>query len=162
MLTMMSPDGYDDIFMEIALQEARLAMSEGEVPIGAAIAYGNELLARAHNCPIALRDPSAHAEIIVMREAARILGNHRLVGATLYVTLEPCLMCAGAIVHARVKRLVFGARDAKGGGVVSLYRLLEDKRLNHRVAITEGVRSGACGEILSGFFREKRIASSPV
>ena len=137
-------------------------MSEGEVPVGAAIAYGNKLLARAHNCPIALRDPSANAEIIAMREAARILGNHRLVGATLYVTLEPCLMCAGAIVHARVDRLVFGARDAKGGGVVSLYRLLEDGRLNHRVAITEGVRNGACAEILSGFFREKRIASFPV
>ena len=152
---------YDEIYMDIALEEARLALSEGEVPIGAVITRGKEILARAHNSPIALSDPSAHAEIMAMREAARILSNYRLVGTTLYVTLEPCIMCAGAIVHARIGRLVFGARDAKGGGVASLYALLDDRRLNHPVAVTEGVRRDACAEIISGFFRGKRVTSPP-
>ena len=152
----------DQIFMEIALEEARLALAEGEVPVGAAIAYGNEILARAHNRPITMSDPSAHAEMLAIREAAKIKGNYRLTGATLYVTLEPCIMCIGATVHARIGRLVFGARDPKGGGVVSLYSLLADDRLNHSVAFTEGVCKAACAEILSGFFREKRIACLPV
>lgn len=155
------PDDYDDYFMEIALEEARLALSEGEVPVGAVITCGKELLARAHNRPVAMHDPSAHAEIMAVREAARKLGNYRLAGTTLYVTLEPCIMCTGAIIQARVGRLVFGARDAKGGGVVSLYTLLGDGRLNHRVAVIEGVRGSACADILSGFFREKRITSPP-
>ncbi len=155
------PDDYDDYFMEIALEEARLALSEGEVPVGAVITRGKELLARAHNRPVAMHDPSAHAEIMAVREAARKLGNYRLAGTTLYVTLEPCIMCTGAIIQARVGRLVFGARDAKGGGVVSLYTLFGDGRLNHRVAVTEGVRGSACADIISGFFREKRITSPP-
>src|SRR3990172_7377344 len=135
---------YDEFFMGIALEEAKAALVEGEIPIGAVITRGDEILARAHNRPIALTDPSAHAEILAMREAAKVLANYRLPGTTLYVTLEPCIMCAGAIVHARIDRLVFGARDKKGGGIVSLYRLLDNGMLNHRVAITEGVKKGAC------------------
>ena len=153
---------YDEFFMGIALEEAKSALVEGEIPIGAVITCGDEILSRAHNRPIALTDPSAHAEILAMREAAKALANYRLAGTTLYVTLEPCIMCAGAILHARIDRLVFGARDKKGGGIVSLYRLLDNGMLNHRVAITEGVKKGACAEILSGFFLKKRITSPPV
>ncbi len=159
---METPTEADDFFMGIALEEAREAQAEGEVPVGAVLASGTEILARAHNRPIAGHDPSAHAEMLALRRAAQVLGNYRLAGTTLYVTLEPCIMCAGAIVQARIGRLVFGARDQKGGAVVSLYRLLDDGRLNHRVRITEGIRREACAEIMSGFFREKRITSPPV
>lgn len=152
-----APD--DQFYMDIALEEARMASLEGEVPVGAVITLGNRILARAHNRPISLCDPSAHAEVLAIRKAAAITGNYRLVGASLYVTLEPCIMCCGAIIQARMKRLVFGARDTKGGGVVSLCRLLENEKLNHRVMYTEGVGAGACAEIISGFFRQKRIAS---
>ncbi len=150
----------DDKFMELALEEAHAARAAGEVPVGAVITCGNDILARAHNLPIALRDPSAHAEIMAIRAAAQIMSNYRLTGTTLYVTLEPCVMCCGAIVQARISRLVFGARDAKSGAVVSLYHLLDDGKLNHSVVITEGVRGDACAEIMSGFFREKRITSA--
>jgi tRNA(adenine34) deaminase len=150
----------DDIFMELALEEARAARAAGEVPVGAVITCGNDILAKAYNLPIALHDPSAHAEIMAIRAAAQVMANYRLVGTTLYVTLEPCAMCCGAIVQARIGRLVFGARDAKSGAVVSLYHLLDDGKLNHSVAITEGVRADACAEIMSGFFREKRITSA--
>jgi tRNA(adenine34) deaminase len=150
----------DDMFMELALEEARAARAAGEVPVGAVITCGNDILARAHNLPIALHDPSAHAEIMAIRAAAQIMSNYRLTGTTLYVTLEPCVMCCGAIVQARISRLVFGARDAKSGAVVSLYQLLDDGKLNHSVAITEGVRGDACAEIMSGFFRGKRITSA--
>ncbi|MCX5832646.1 MAG: tRNA adenosine(34) deaminase TadA [Deltaproteobacteria bacterium] len=150
----------DDMFMELALGEAGAARAAGEVPVGAVITCGNDILARAHNLPIALHDPSAHAEIMAIRAAAQIMSNYRLTGTTLYVTLEPCVMCCGAIVQARISRLVFGARDAKSGAVVSLYHLLDDGKLNHSVAITEGVRGDACAEIMSGFFREKRITSA--
>lgn len=150
----------DDMFMELALSEARAARAAGEVPVGAVITCGNDILATAHNLPITLHDPSAHAEITAIRAAAQVMANYRLVGTTLYVTLEPCVMCCGAIVQARIGRLVFGARDAKGGAVVSCYHLLDDEKLNHRVTITEGVRADACAEIMSGFFREKRITSA--
>lgn len=150
----------DDMFMELALEEARAARAAGEVPVGAVLVCGNDVLARGHNQPIRLHDPSAHAEILAIRAAAATIANYRLTGATLYVTLEPCIMCCGAILQARIGRLVFGARDAKAGAVVSLYRLLEDGKLNHRVAITEGIRGDACAEIMSGFFREKRILSA--
>ena len=156
------PDDYDQIFMEMALEEARLALAEGEVPVGAVITCGTEILARAHNCPIAMSDPSAHAEMLAIREAAKLRGNYRLTGTTLYVTLEPCVMCTGAIIHARIGRLVFGTRDPKGGGAVSLYSLLADGKLNHRVKLTEGICEQACAEIMSRFFREKRITSPPV
>ena len=150
----------DEEFMSMALEQAYLAFQKGEVPVGAVITQGVNVLSVAHNSPISLNDPSGHAEVLAMREAARKLGNYRLVDATLYVTLEPCVMCAGAIVQARIRRVVYGTRDPKGGGVVSLYRILDDKQLNHNVEVTEGVRREACSEILSRFFQEKRITST--
>jgi len=151
----------DEKWMELALEEAALAREAGEVPVGAVIVRGEELLARAHNRPISLHDPSAHAEILAIRRAAAAAGNYRLAGTTLYVTLEPCIMCAGAIIHARIERLVFGAADPKNGAAVSRYRLFEDRRFNHAAAVTGGVLREACAEILSGFFREKRLTLSP-
>jgi len=147
----------DEEFMRLALAEAEKALHAGEVPVGAVVVRGGEVIASAHNGPVGLRDPSAHAEILALRRAAAAEGNYRLAGATLYVTIEPCLMCAGALVHARVSRLVFGAPDPKGGAVVSLYGVLQDGRLNHRVEVTGGVLREACSEILSRFFREKRL-----
>jgi tRNA(adenine34) deaminase len=147
----------DENFMDIAIEEALLASAKGEVPIGAVVTLGDNILARSHNNAISMNDPSAHAEILAIRRAAKMLRNYRLVGATLYVTLEPCVMCAGAIIQARVQRIVFGADDPKSGGVVSLYSILNDTRLNHSVEVKSGVKKDACAEILSRFFREKRI-----
>ncbi|NPV06115.1 MAG: tRNA adenosine(34) deaminase TadA [Syntrophaceae bacterium] len=147
----------DEQYMRLALAEAQKAMAAGEVPVGAVIVRGGGVIASAHNGPVGLSDPSAHAEILALRMAASAEGNYRLAGTTLYVTIEPCLMCAGALVHARVARLVFGATDPKGGAVVSLYRVLDDARLNHRIDVTGGVLAEECGEILSRFFREKRL-----
>jgi tRNA(adenine34) deaminase len=151
----------DEKWMRIALAEAERARDAGEVPVGAAIVRGGEFLSGGCNSQILLNDPSAHAEILAIRAAAAAAGNYRLAGTTIYVTLEPCLMCAGAILHARIERLVFGAADPKGGAAVSLYRLFEDRRLNHAVAVTEGILREACAEILSGFFRGKRLIGSP-
>ncbi len=151
----------DEKWMRLALEEAALARSAGEVPVGAVIVEGEEVLGRAHNAPVALNDPSAHAELLAIRRAAAARENYRLTGTTLYATLEPCLMCAGAIIQARIARVVFGAADPKNGAAVSLYRLFEDRRLNHAVTVTEGVLREACAEILSGFFREKRLLSPP-
>ena len=151
----------DEEGMNAALAEAARAQAAGEVPIGAAIFREGRLLAGAHNAPISLTDPSAHAEILAIRAAALAAGNYRLPGATLFVTIEPCLMCAGAILQARIARVVFGAADPKGGAIVSLYRVFDDGRLNHAVAVTEGVLREACAEIMSGFFREKRVSSRP-
>jgi tRNA(adenine34) deaminase len=148
---------HDEEFMTLALAEAEKALLAGEVPVGAVVVRGGEVIASAHNGPVGLKDPSAHAEILALRRAAAAEGNYRLAGVTLYVTIEPCLMCAGALVHARVSRLVFGAPDPKGGAVVSLYGVLQDGRLNHRVEVTGGVLWEACSEILSRFFREKRL-----
>jgi len=143
--------------MEMALSEARLAAEEGEVPVGAVlVSEKGEVLSRAHNRPLGLCDPTAHAEILALREGARRLGNYRLCGTTLYVTLEPCPMCAGALVYARVARLVFGARDPRSGACVSLYRITEDPRLNHRLEITEGVLAEECAALLREFFRARR------
>ena len=154
---MTQQDFIDQTFMKMALEEARLGASQDEVPVGAVIVSGDRLVAQAHNAPITQNDPSAHAEMLALRQAAALSGNYRLSGMTLYVTLEPCLMCAGAIVQARIERVVFGAADPKGGAVVSLYRLLDDPRLNHRVLVTQGVLERECGEILSRFFKQKRI-----
>jgi tRNA(adenine34) deaminase len=154
----MSTD-YD--FMKVALEEAEEAYRRGEVPVGAVLVREGNILARAHNAPIVRNDPSAHAEMLVLRQAAEIIGNYRLAETELYVTLEPCIMCAGAIVHARVERVIFGARDPKYGAVVSLYNILTDKKLNHQVKITEGILREECGEIMSRFFREKRVTSAP-
>jgi tRNA(adenine34) deaminase len=154
----MSTD-YD--FMKIALEEAESGYRRGEVPVGAVLVREGNILARAHNSPIITNDPSAHAEMLVLRQAGEILGNYRLAGTELYVTIEPCIMCAGAIIHARVERVIFGARDPKCGAVVSLYNILDDKRLNHKVKVTEGILSQECGEIISRFFKEKRVTSAP-
>ena len=151
----------DDQWMRIALAEAGRAGRAGEVPVGAVIVREGGLLAKAGNSSISLKDPSAHAEILAIRAAAAVVGNYRLPETTLYVTLEPCLMCAGAILHARIGRLVFGAADPKGGAAVSLYRIFEDRRLNHMVAVTGGVLQAECSEILSGFFQEKRLMGMP-
>ena len=147
----------DEKFMRLALAEAEKALQAGEVPVGAVIVRGGEVIASACNGPVGFKDPSAHAEILALRRAAAAEGNYRLAGTTLYATIEPCLMCAGALIHARVSRLVFGAPDPKGGAVVSLYGVLQDARLNHRVDVTGGVLREACSEILSRFFREKRL-----
>lgn len=147
--------------MQLALGEAERAYALGEVPVGAVIVLGEEVLAAAHNSMISMNDPSAHAEILAIRRAGERMGNYRLLRTTLYVTLEPCIMCAAAIVQARIARVVFGAEDPKNGGVVSLYRILEDERLNHRTAVIGGILKEECGELLSRFFREKRVLSSP-
>ncbi|MBA4397701.1 MAG: tRNA adenosine(34) deaminase TadA [Syntrophus sp. (in: bacteria)] len=147
----------DETYMRLALVQARLARAEGEVPVGAVVVRDGEILSAAHNRPIAGQDPSAHAEMQAIRQAAARVENYRLTGAALYVTLEPCIMCAGAMIHARISRLVYGAMDPKSGGVASLYKLLQDERLNHRVEVTGGILEEICAEILSGFFREKRI-----
>ncbi len=142
--------------MTLALQEAQKAGTNGEIPVGAILIQEGEIIAQDHNRPISLTDPTGHAEILVLREGARQLGNYRLIGCTLYVTLEPCAMCAGAIGQARISRLVFGAPDPKAGAVVSLYQLLSDKRLNHQVEIVAGVLAKECAEILRLFFARLR------
>ena len=142
--------------MRIALEEARRAREEGEVPIGAVLVFEGEVVGRGRNRPIALSDPTAHAEILALREGAVRVGNYRLLQSTLYVTIEPCIMCAGAILQARIRRLVFGAEDPKGGAVFSIFSLLGDKRLNHRVEVTSGVLLEDCREVLRCFFQERR------
>ncbi len=144
--------------MRIALEEAKSAGEEGEVPIGAVLVSGGEVIGRGRNRPVVLSDPTAHAEIQALREGAARIGNYRLSGSTLYATLEPCIMCTGAILQARVARLVFGAEDSKGGAVSSLYSLLGDSRLNHRVEVTSGVLEDECRELLRRFFQERRKA----
>ena len=148
---------HDYEFMNIALEEAKEAFLKDEVPVGAVVVYEGKILAKAHNSPISLNDPSAHAEMLALRQAGEIIGNYRLIGAELYVTLEPCVMCAGAIVLARIKRVIYGARDPKCGAVTSLYNILADERLNHQVEVTEGILQEDCGEIMSRFFQQKRI-----
>ena len=140
----------------MAIEEALQASHEGEVPVGAVLIREGEVVARNHNRSISLKDPTAHAEILVLREGASLLGNYRLTGCELYVTIEPCPMCAGAMVHSRLRRLIFGARDEKGGGVRSLYRLLDDQRLNHQVPVTEGVLAERCQEVMQAFFNTRR------
>jgi tRNA(adenine34) deaminase len=146
----------DEHFMRLALQEAERAFAEDEVPIGAVIVRDQRVVASAHNQREQLRDPTAHAEMIALTQAAAALESWRLENCTLYVTLEPCPMCAGAIVLARVPRVVYGAADPKAGAVDSLYRLLSDARLNHQAEVVPGVLRAACGEVLSRFFQEKR------
>lgn len=143
--------------MRLALDQARLAVDQSEVPVGAVVAIGDAVIAAAHNEPIALSDPTAHAEVLALREAGRKTGNYRLPDATLYVTVEPCVMCCGAILNARLPRLVFGAADPKVGAVESLYRLLEDRRLRHEVVVTRGVLADECAALLKDFFRARRV-----
>jgi tRNA(adenine34) deaminase len=146
----------DDYFMEQALAEARTALAAGEVPVGAVIVSKGEIVARGYNQPISAHDPTSHAEIVAMRGAAQQLSNYRLPGTTLYCTLEPCVMCAGAIVHARIARLVFGARDPKAGAAGSIYNVVNDLRLNHQPEIVTGVRESECRKLLQEFFEWKR------
>ena len=143
-------------FMRLALQEAEIALAENEVPVGAVIACGEQIIAAAHNQREQLRDPTAHAEMIAITQAAQSRGSWRLDGCTLYVTLEPCPMCAGAIVQARLPTVVYGAADPKAGAVRTLYQLLDDSRLNHRCLIVPGVLAEPCGQILTRFFVEQR------
>ena len=146
----------DDLFMTEAIKLARQAEANGEVPVGAVLVGEGQVLGRGFNSPIRLNDPTAHAEILALREAAGAVRNYRLESATLYATLEPCVMCAGALVAARVRRLVFGARDLRFGGVRSKFQLADSELLNHRIEITEGVLGAECLEIVKEFFGRKR------
>lgn len=143
-------------FMRLALEEAEQAAREDETPVGCVIVYGQRLVAAAHNQREQLRDPTAHAEMIALTQAAAALGSWRLDGCALYVTLEPCPMCAGAIVQARLPLVVYGAADPKAGAARTLYRLLDDPRLNHRATVVEGVLAEPCGAMLSRFFQAQR------
>jgi tRNA(adenine34) deaminase len=153
----MTEDVDEDIyFMRLALEEASKAYSAGEVPVGAVVARNGEVLSRAHNLREYAQDPSAHAEILSLRASALKSDSWRLAGATLYVTMEPCIMCAGALINARIQRLVYGCRDPKAGGVDSLYNILHDTRLNHQVNVTSGVLAHECATLLKQFFIERR------
>lgn len=149
----------DEDFMRLALNEARAAREGGDVPVGAVAVRGGEVLAGAHNERELRKDPTAHAEILVLRRAAQKLGRWRLDDVDLYVTVEPCPMCAGAIVWARIKRLVYGAPDEKAGAAYSLYNIVQDPRLNHECAVTAGVMAEECAGVLQAFFRRKRRKS---
>jgi tRNA(adenine34) deaminase len=146
----------DEVFMRDALAEARRGAASGEVPVGAVVVLRDQVVGRAHNAPIALVDPTGHAEILALRAAAATVGNYRLTGAALYATVEPCAMCCGAIVNARLARVVYGARDTKAGAVESLYRLLDDARLNHRVETVGGVLADESAALMRGFFDRRR------
>jgi tRNA(adenine34) deaminase len=147
-----------DIFMREAVALAREAEAAGEVPVGAVVVSEGAIVGRGRNSPVGLHDPTAHAEILALRAAAAAIGNYRLDGTTVYATLEPCAMCAGALVAARVERLVFGARDLRFGGVRSKFRLADSELLNHRVEIVEGVLAVECVELLQRFFARRRGA----
>jgi tRNA(adenine34) deaminase len=142
--------------MELALGEARMAAEAGEVPVGALVINNGEIIGRAGNRNLRDHDPTAHAEILALREAAQHLGNHRLTGCTLYATIEPCAMCAGAIIHARIARLVYGAKDPKAGAAGSILHVINHPRLNHKMEVVSGVLDDRCSEILQDFFRRRR------
>jgi tRNA(adenine34) deaminase len=146
----------DEDFMRQALELARQAATLGEVPVGAIVVRDGEIIGRGGNQPIGRHDPTAHAEVMALRDAAANVGNYRLPGSTLYVTLEPCLMCIGAIFHARVGRVVFGARDPKTGAAGSVLNLFDESRLNHHAEVLGGVLADECGTLLSGFFAARR------
>lgn len=146
----------DENYMREALLLAAAAQARGEVPVGAVVVKDGEIIGRGYNQPISGHDPTAHAEVVAMRDAARRMGNYRLTGCELYVTLEPCIMCAGAIMHARVARLVYGAADPKTGACGSVVDLFADTKLNHHAAVVRGVLAGECGALLSAFFRRRR------
>jgi tRNA(adenine34) deaminase len=146
----------DESFMRLALEQAAAALEHDDVPIGAVVVHNGELLASARNQRELLRDPTAHAEVLALRVAAAELGSWRLSGATLYVTLEPCAMCAGASVLARVARLVYGPQDQRGGAALSLYNIVQDPRLNHQMEVTPGVLEEECLDLLQRFFQARR------
>jgi tRNA(adenine34) deaminase len=146
----------DEFYMREALAQARLAEQRGEVPVGAVLVVAGDIVARTHNTPIVSNDPTAHAEMNLLRAASANLGNYRLDQAAVYCTLEPCVMCAGALVHARIQRLVFGARDLRFGGVRSKFQLADSDLLNHRIEIVEGILAAECTTMLQAFFRARR------
>ena len=146
----------DEIWMREALRGARRALEAGEVPVGAVVVHGGKIIGRGFNRNISDSDPTAHAEVIALRDAGRAIGNHRLGACELFVTIEPCAMCAGALVHARIQRLVYGADDAKAGAVHSVMHVLNHPALNHRIEVRSGVLAGSCSEILQEFFRSRR------
>ena len=146
----------DEIWMELAIAEANAAQDAGEVPVGAVIVKDDELIAAGQNRNLRDHDPSAHAEIVALRAAGTRLGNHRLEGCAMYVIIEPCSMCAGALVHARLKRLVFGAKDPKAGAVGSVMTVVNNPNLNHQMEVIAGVLEGKCSDILRNFFRARR------
>ena len=149
----------DEHYMKIALEEAQKAYEKGEVPVGAVMIHEGKIISQAHNQPISPNDPTAHAEILALRQAAKKLGNYRLTVCTLYVTIEPCLMCTGAMLNARIDRLVFGARDPKSGAIYSKFNLCENGKLDYPVQITKGILAGECAEIIQRFFRERRVGA---
>jgi tRNA(adenine34) deaminase len=152
----MTADVDDETLMDAALEEARRARDAGEVPIGAVVAMGGEIVGRGFNQPIGADDPTAHAEIVAIREAARRVGNYRLTGATLCVTIEPCLMCVGALIHARIGTLLYGAAEPRSGAVISIVRGGELPGLNHRFEVVSGVREDQCRDLVQAFFKERR------
>jgi len=146
----------DELYMKMALEEAKRAGQEGEVPVGALLVKGDRILARSHNRCIELHDPTAHAEILALRKGGEMLGNYRLNDTVMYVTAEPCPMCASAMVHGRISRLVFGTVEPKFGAVESKFKFLDDTCLNHRVGVERGILEKECAEVLGLFFRERR------
>jgi tRNA(adenine34) deaminase len=152
----------DDDFMRVALALAKQAELSGEVPVGAIVVKDGTIIGRGSNAPISRHDPSAHAELLALREAAHHLGNYRLVGCELFVTLEPCVMCVGAMFHARIARVVFGASDFKTGACGSVLNLFGERRLNHHAEITAGVLAEECGQVLSDFFASRRAQKKVV
>lgn len=148
----------DEDFMREALAEAEVSQEQGEVPVGAVVILDGGVIARGHNSVIGSNDPTAHAEIVALREAARAIGNYRLTGATVYSTIEPCAMCAGALVHARIARLVYGAKDPKAGAVETHFGVCTTDFLNHQVSIKGGILEDECRRVLQSFFRDRRKA----
>jgi tRNA(adenine34) deaminase len=151
------PNEQDAEFMNMALMQAHLARDAGEVPVGAVLVANQQVIAAGHNQPIGQHDPSAHAEIVTLKAAGAALSNYRLPETTLYVTLEPCMMCCGAIMHARVSRLVYGASDAKTGCVHSVMKLFDNAQLNHHTMVEGGVLADECAQVLKDFFKDRRI-----
>ncbi len=154
------PNERDLEFMQLALEQAQLAKASGEVPVGAVLVSNDQVIAAGHNQPITQNDPSGHAEILALRAAGQNLGNYRLPDTTLYVTLEPCMMCSGAIMHARVSRLVYGARDPKTGCVHSVLNLFDNQQLNHHTIVEGGILENQCAQVLKDFFKERRSQNS--
>lgn len=146
----------DQIYMSLALEQAQLAYDDGEVPVGAVIVLAGEVIGRGYNKPIASLDPSAHAEVVALRDAAKNIGNYRLSGATLYVTVEPCAMCAGCLVHSRIARLVYATTEPKSGVVESAMKFLDSNFLNHKVEVSAGVLAQDAADIMSNFFKMRR------
>ena len=153
----MTDERSDELFLEAALRAARRALEAGDVPVGAVVVCAGKVIAEGWNRNIKDNDPTAHAEIIALRQAGAVVGNHRLGDCELFATIEPCAMCAGALIHARIKRLVYGADDPKAGAIHSVLQVLNHPQLNHRVEVKGGVLAGRCAEMLQSFFRDRRV-----